>query len=267
MKRSIKLILIFSFWIFTSPAWGVDWAVSLEFSVPNPTADEGRSKITLVAGIDPTAQDGLDSVWDVPVFFRGGTLQAHFLPPDGTDKTLWNDFRSSQFAGSKEWTIELQSNLNKVDLRWNIITGSGCRDYEATLTDAQGNDLFDPNQTSDPLYSPNTLTLTLTEGTGPGGPPDPPSDLMSPLQGKHEGLLVWTKGVDPDITYNVYRSTVQGQNYSKLNPAPISSQAYFDRNLSPGATYYYIVRGVNQQGCESNPSPEVALTFEDPVDE
>jgi hypothetical protein len=271
MKNLTKKLALASVFLLCSfsTARSADWAISLEFSVPNPGADSGKSKVTLVAGIDASASEGFDTLWDAPVFYDGGILQAYFSPPAGSATPLWNDFRSNQSTGPKSWTIHLNSNFNSVTLRWRIIPGSGCQNYPVTLSDAGGTPLIDPARPTPSgtatLSAPDTLSLTL-DSPGPGGGiPSPPSSLFSPLQGRHGILLVWNKGSSPDVAgYNLYRSVASGQNYMKLNAELLTSQAYFDRALTPGTTYYYVVRSVNQVGCESNPSSEVALRAEGP---
>ena len=268
LTKKLALATVFLFCSF-STARSADWAISLEFSVPNPSADSGKSKVTLVAGTDANASDGFDTRWDVPVFYDGGILQAYFDPPAGSNTRLWNDFRSNQPTGSQTWTIHLNSNVSSVTLRWRIIPGSGCQNYPATLSKGGGEILFDPDHPSPSgtavLSATNTLSLTLASPGPGGGIPSSPSNFFSPLQGKHGVLLVWNKGSEPDLTgYNLYRSVVSGQNYTKLNSSPLTSQAYFDRALTPATTYYYVVRSVNQMGCESGPSTEISIQAEGP---
>ena len=265
----VWMLLFFALWP-CAPAAAVDWAISLNFSVPNPVAEGQISRVTLVAGVDATASDGFDSLWDVPVYYAGGTLQASFEPLVPGGQPLWDDFRSNAFTGNvpKIWTIHLNSNLNSVTLRWNLVPGGSCQTYTVGLTDTHGNTLIDPTAPVPSgtvfVVSPNTLTLSVTPGTG-GGAPSAPSELFSPLKGKHGALLVWTKGSEANlIGYNLYRSVVQGANYVLLNASPISAQAYFDTNLSSAKDYYYIVRSVNQQGCEGAASPELDIKTEGP---
>jgi len=262
--RTIMLFLIVMILIPISKASAVDWALSMEFSVSDANSDTGKSKINLVAGLDATANDGIDNQWDVPTFYNGGPVQAYFNTPNGP---FWIDFRSTQSSGPTNWVIDLNADLNPVLLRWRTLGGSQCGNHSVTLSDGQGNQIIDPLHPkasgSANLSSPNNMTLTV-DTSGAGGIPSAPSGLISPLQGQHGGLLVWTAVDEAGLGYNLYRSTTQGRDYTKLNSDPIRMSAYFDRNLSVGTSYYYIVRSVSASGCESTASSEAALTTEGP---
>jgi fibronectin type 3 domain-containing protein len=51
--------------------------------------------------------------------------------------------------------------------------------------------------------------------------------------------------------YNVYRSSVSGGPYTKLNATPVTALTYTDSTVSAGATYYYVVTDVASDGTES----------------
>ncbi len=57
--------------------------------------------------------------------------------------------------------------------------------------------------------------------------------------------------------YNIYRADVSHLDYQKLNPAPLASPSYVDRELSAGASYFYVVTAIGPTGLESNNSIEV----------
>jgi fibronectin type 3 domain-containing protein len=60
--------------------------------------------------------------------------------------------------------------------------------------------------------------------------------------------------------YNVYRSTISGSNYTKLNALLLSSSNYIDNSVANGTTYYYVVTAVDMSSNESNYSSEVSAT-------
>jgi hypothetical protein len=267
MKRFAidKLLLVILVMLLPSVAGSADWTASLEFSVPKPGADTGSSRVTLTAGIDPSATEGIDRAFDVivpsppvPVGSGGSpTLQAYF-DTNGID--LWSDFRSGQFW-PQVWRIELNGQRSDVTLRWGMTAGNQCNSYEVTLTDGSLT-AISPGVVT--LPGPNTLTLTVGAPTG-GGPPTPPGSLIVSLQGRRGGLLIWSRSPQANVVgYNIYRSVVSGGDFIKLNDAPMNAQAYFDRNLTAGTVYYYRVRGVNQQGCESQDSEEAVLQMGNP---
>jgi predicted phage tail protein len=76
--------------------------------------------------------------------------------------------------------------------------------------------------------------------------------------GIHDVILSW--GASPSIGisgYNIYRGTSPGgESSTPLNSAPVDSNTYVDDSVTPGTTYYYVLRTVNSVGGESAPSNE-----------
>jgi hypothetical protein len=95
--------------------------------------------------------------------------------------------------------------------------------------------------TSNATNSPKTLTLS---GTG-----------VQPVT--HSVTLNWTASVGAS-GYNVYRSSVTGGPYTKLNASPIATTSYTDSAVQAGQTYYYVLTSVNSSGVESAFSTEVS---------
>jgi fibronectin type 3 domain-containing protein len=61
--------------------------------------------------------------------------------------------------------------------------------------------------------------------------------------------------------YNVYRSTVKGRDYVKINATLVRNRlSYKDEEVDSGKTYYYVTRSVDAKGKESSDSPEVVVT-------
>jgi hypothetical protein len=64
--------------------------------------------------------------------------------------------------------------------------------------------------------------------------------------------LNWTASVSSGVVgYNVYRSTVSGGSYSKINGTPVAATTYADTTVQTGQTYYYVARAVGSTGLES----------------
>lgn len=72
----------------------------------------------------------------------------------------------------------------------------------------------------------------------------------------HSVYLSWQAGSPQAAGYNVYRGTVHGGPYSKLNSRLLSPTDYTDTDVSDGTTYYYVSTEVNDQGEESPYSNE-----------
>jgi fibronectin type 3 domain-containing protein len=58
----------------------------------------------------------------------------------------------------------------------------------------------------------------------------------------------------------VYRSSVSGGPYTKLNSSLVTTTSYIDTTVQPGQTYYYVVTSVGSGGVESAFSTEVSAT-------
>jgi fibronectin type 3 domain-containing protein len=57
--------------------------------------------------------------------------------------------------------------------------------------------------------------------------------------------------------YNVYRSTVSGQSYVKVNTSLVTGVNYTDSTVKSGTTYFYVTTAVDSSGNESVHSNEV----------
>jgi fibronectin type 3 domain-containing protein len=70
--------------------------------------------------------------------------------------------------------------------------------------------------------------------------------------------LSWNASTSTSITgYNVYRGTVSGGPYSKINSALDTSMSYSDSTVQSGQTYYYVTTAVDSAGVESSYSSGV----------
>src|SRR6202158_5197990 len=83
--------------------------------------------------------------------------------------------------------------------------------------------------------SPATVSLT---GTG-----------VAPVQ--HSAALTWSASSSPVAGYNVYRSTVSGGPYAKINTSLLAALTYTDSTVRSGTTYYYVATAVDSNGIES----------------
>lgn len=79
-------------------------------------------------------------------------------------------------------------------------------------------------------------------------------------QHKHSVTLTWNASSSPVVGYNVYRSTVSGRGYLKINAAMIRDRlSYKDENVESGRIYYYVTRAEDAKGKESEASVEVVV--------
>lgn len=97
---------------------------------------------------------------------------------------------------------------------------------------------------------------------------------LAPLalgQSAHSVVLNWGASSTPNVTYNVYRSTITGGPYSQINMGGISVLTFTDSAVSNGTTYFYVVRAFDgtTESANSNeakavipqaPTPPTTLT-------
>jgi hypothetical protein len=99
-------------------------------------------------------------------------------------------------------------------------------------------------------YSPTsqTATVTNTSVTGVNFTGAPAS------QQTHSVSLNWTASTSTVTGYNVYRSTVSGSGYVKMNTSLINALVFSDDSVSSGTTYFYVATSVDSSGDESSNS-------------
>jgi hypothetical protein len=78
--------------------------------------------------------------------------------------------------------------------------------------------------------------------------------------GAHSVTLSWTPSASQVSGYYVYRSSISGGPYAKLNATLDPASSYTDAGLV-SANYFYVVTSVDPNGVESGYSNEVAVTI------
>ena len=64
--------------------------------------------------------------------------------------------------------------------------------------------------------------------------------------------------------YNVYRGTVSGGPYSKINSLADAGTSYTDSSVLSGTTYFYVTTSVDSSGDESVNSNQVTAAIPTP---
>jgi hypothetical protein len=75
---------------------------------------------------------------------------------------------------------------------------------------------------------------------------------------QHSAALSWNASTSTVSGYNVYRSTVSGSSYTKINSSLVADLTYTDSTVVSGTTYYYVTTAVDSSGAESAHSNEVS---------
>ncbi len=77
----------------------------------------------------------------------------------------------------------------------------------------------------------------------------------------HSVALTWNASTSTVAGYNVYRSTVSGGPYAKINSSLVAALNYTDSTVQSGTTYYYVTTAVDSGGNESVFSNQVSATI------
>jgi len=93
--------------------------------------------------------------------------------------------------------------------------------------------------------SPATISLS---GTG-----------VAPVQ--HSVSLTWSASTSTVAGYNIYRSTVSGSGYTKINSSFVTILTYTDSTVLSGTTYFYVTTAVDSAGTESTYSNQVSAAI------
>jgi fibronectin type 3 domain-containing protein len=74
---------------------------------------------------------------------------------------------------------------------------------------------------------------------------------------QHDVNLSWSSSSSTVSGYNVYRGTLSGGPYGKINSSSDPGTSFSDTSVQANETYYYVVTGVNSAGEESAYSNQV----------
>ncbi len=87
-------------------------------------------------------------------------------------------------------------------------------------------------------------------------------NFTASAQVTHSVALSWIASTTSTVSgYNVYRSTVSGTGYAKMNSSVVSVLIYTDGTVQNATTYYYVTTAVDGGGTESAYSNEVSAAI------
>jgi len=101
-------------------------------------------------------------------------------------------------------------------------------------------------------FTPASQNVTISTANVPG------VNFTATAQQSHSVALSWNASTSTVAGYNVYRSTVSGSQYAKLNPSLVGSLSFTDTSVQSGLTYYYVTTAVDSTGAESGYSNQVS---------
>jgi hypothetical protein len=86
-------------------------------------------------------------------------------------------------------------------------------------------------------------------------------NFAAAVQQTHSVALSWNASTSAVTGYNVYRSTVSGSGYTRINSVLVAVLAYTDTTVQNGITYYYATTAVDSTGMESAFSNQVSAVI------
>ena len=98
-------------------------------------------------------------------------------------------------------------------------------------------------------FTPSTASVSIN-GASITGVNFTATAVATPIP--HTVSLSWTASTTTNLKgYNVYRASVAGGAYSKLNASPMATTVFDDSSVSSGRTYYYVTTAVDSNNMES----------------
>jgi len=94
-------------------------------------------------------------------------------------------------------------------------------------------------------FTPTSKSATLSGANITG------VDFTAAVVLAHTATGSWTASTSTVSGYNVYRGTVSGGPYTKVNGSPIGALIYGDTTVLSGQTYFYVTTSVDASGNES----------------
>jgi fibronectin type 3 domain-containing protein len=104
-------------------------------------------------------------------------------------------------------------------------------------------------------FSPVSQSVTVNGADKTG------VNFTATVQQTHSVALSWNASTSVVAGYNVYRSTVSGTGYTRVNSVPVPVLAYADTAVQNGTTYYYVTTAVDSTGLESAYSNQVSAVI------
>lgn len=126
-----------------------------------------------------------------------------------------------------------------------------------------------PNQSTNVAVSFDPTSTMGVQGTLSIASNAPPLQISISGQGtaqqaQHSVSLKWSDTSSGVSGYNVYRGTVSGGPYGRLNGSLDAGTSYTDQAVTSGKTYYYVVTSVGTDNVESVFSSQVSVTIPTP---
>lgn len=153
---------------------------------------------------------------------------------------------SSITSGTLPFKATVQGTTTNKSVTWKVVLGHINASGLYTAPSKAGTDTVTAVSNADPTKSDSTVVKVTTAA------PPPPT---------HSVLLSWDASTSTAAGYNVYRSTVSGSGFTKLNLSLITTLTYTDTTVQNGTTYFYVAMAVDSGGNESVDSTQASATI------
>jgi fibronectin type 3 domain-containing protein len=152
---------------------------------------------------------------------------------------------SSMTSGTLPFQATVQGTTTNKSVTWKVVLGQINASGLYTAPSKAGTDTVTAVSNADPTKSDSTVVTVTTAAPPP----------------THSVLLSWDASNSTVAGYNVYRSTVSGSGFTKLNLSLITTLTYTDTTVQNGTTYFYVARAVDSSGNESVDSTQASATI------
>jgi hypothetical protein len=105
------------------------------------------------------------------------------------------------------------------------------------------------------VYSPTSQNATVNGANITG------VNFTATPQQVHSVALTWNASTSTVSGYNIYRSTLSGGSYFRINPSLVAGLSYTDSTVQNTVTYYYVTTAVDSTGTESIYSNQVSAVI------
>lgn len=176
---------------------------------------------------------------------QAGTWTVSEWHSAGTNRATNARYRIDYAGGST--TVQVNQTVNGG--RWNSL---------GSYTFAAGTPY---NVVIDDVFSGTVVIADAIKWSYVVQPPAAPSGLSATAVSSSQIDLSWTDNASNERNYVVARATVAGGPYTDIATLGVNVTSYSDTGLSPGTTYYYVVRATNSAGASANSNEASATTL------
>ena len=145
------------------------------------------------------------------------------------------------------------------------VTGVSIKGTGYSILSGSGAVTLSPNQSASVSvqFAPSaagSVTGSVAIASNASGSPTVSLSGTGVAQVSHSVGLSWGASSSTVSGYNLYRSTVSGGSYSRVNGSLLGGLSFSDSTVASGQTYYYVATAVDSSGNESAYSNEVSST-------